>query len=391
MSFPTVPLGDLCDIIGGGTPSKKIERYYEGDIPWASVRDMNVDRLSETQFKITQEALENSSSKIIPSGSVIIATRVGLGKVCVLENDTAINQDLRGILPKNKLKIDSQFLFYWFQFVSKTLQNAGTGATVKGVKLPFVKSLPFPDVTLEEQKRIVAVLDAAFEGLDRARAHTEANLQNARDLFTSHLEFAFDNLQLNSERKPISEIADHSLGKMLDKRKNKGSYRPYLRNLNVRWFKVDSADVKEMRVEEREIERYAVEIGDLLICEGGYPGRAAIWEGGSVMFFQKALHRVRFEEPIYNKLLMYYLFYMDFTDQLKDSFSGTGIQHFTGKALGRLKMPFPSLAECKSVVRKIETLKSETSLLSDCYETKLTDLDDLRQSLLQKAFAGELT
>jgi type I restriction enzyme, S subunit len=97
--------------------------------------------------------------------------------------------------------------------------------------------------------------------------------------------------------KALGDIADLSLGKMLDKAKNRGELRPYLRNLNVRWFEFDLTDVAEMRFEKHEHERYAAKAGDVLICEGGYPGRAAIWLDETPMYFQKAVHRVRFYEP----------------------------------------------------------------------------------------------
>ena len=83
--------------------------------------------------------------------------------------------------------------------------------------------------------------------------------------------------------KKVSEIAHHSLGKMLDKAKNKGAMQPYLRNINVRWFGFDLSDVLEMRFLPEESDRYTAIRGDVLICEGGYPGRAAIWEISSLM------------------------------------------------------------------------------------------------------------
>ena len=186
----TMPLGDIVDVSGGGTPSKRNPAFYGGEIPWATVRDMNVEHLQETEHSITPAGLKGSSSKIIPAGEIVIATRVGLGKVCILGQDTAINQDLRGLVPKSDVEIDRRFLFHWYTSIADKVIEAGTGATVQGVKLPFVKSLPFPTLTLEEQRRIVAVLDEAFEGLARARAHTRAKLQDLDDLRQSFLQKA---------------------------------------------------------------------------------------------------------------------------------------------------------------------------------------------------------
>ena len=114
--WQTKTLGEVCNIIGGGTPSKSNSKFYDGDILWATVRDMKNDVISDTECKITKKAVEQSSSNIIPKNNVVIASRVGLGKVCFIENDTAINQDLRGVIPKKANELSVYFLYWWPEF-----------------------------------------------------------------------------------------------------------------------------------------------------------------------------------------------------------------------------------------------------------------------------------
>lgn len=150
--------------------------------------------------------------------------------------------------------------------------------------------------------------------------------------------------------RPIGEIAHASLGKMLDKNKNRGTSKPYLRNLNVRWFDFDLSDLLEMRFEDHERDRYTAKKGDLLICEGGYPGRAAIWSNDEPVYFQKAIHRVRFQEPERAKWFLYYLYLCDTEGSLRSHFTGAGIQHFTGEALKRFRIPLPPLPEQQRIL-----------------------------------------
>ena len=152
-------LGDVCNVVGGGTPDTKNKDYWSGNIPWATVSDMNCDVLKSTGYYITDKGLNESSSRIIKTGEIIIATRVGLGKVCKLAVDTAINQDLKGIIPKNN-NILRDFIFYYFKHKTKYIVDNGIGATVKGVKIKFIEGLSFDYPSLSEQQSIVARLDS---------------------------------------------------------------------------------------------------------------------------------------------------------------------------------------------------------------------------------------
>lgn len=183
--------------------------------------------------------------------------------------------------------------------------------------------------------------------------------------------------------KKVSEIAKHSLGKMLDKAKNKGEPKPYLRNLNVRWFDFDLSDVLEMRFEPEEAAKYTAEKGDVLICEGGYPGRAAIWASDEPVYFQKALHRVRFHEPERSKWFLYYLLSKDLDGTLKNHFSGAGIQHFTGKALAQFEVPLPPLPEQRRIVGLLDEAFAGLATAKANAERNLQNARALFESHLQ--------
>jgi type I restriction enzyme, S subunit len=184
-------LGDVCNVIGGGTPSKANDKFYGGDIYWATVRDMKSEIIRDTEHRITKEAVKKSSTNIIPKGNVIIATRVGLGKVCLIENDTAINQDLRGVVPINSNALNVDFLFRWFKCIAHKIVAEGTGATVQGVKLPFIKSLPIFLPSIKEQKKIVSQLDKLSTETKALENIYQKKLDNLEELKKSILKKAF--------------------------------------------------------------------------------------------------------------------------------------------------------------------------------------------------------
>ncbi|QPN62641.1 hypothetical protein [Synechococcus sp. CBW1004] len=136
---------------------------------------------------------------------------------------------------------------------------------------------------------------------------------------------------------PIDDLGELRLGKMLDKSKNQGIPVQYLRNLNVRWFRFQVEDVLSLLASPDEIEKLSIVDGDLLICEGGEPGRCAVWRGGANAFvYQKALHRFRSHGGIEPEILMYMLRHRSETGALSDSFTGTTIKHLTRESLARL-------------------------------------------------------
>jgi len=188
------------------------------------------------------------------------------------------------------------------------------------------------------------------------------------------------------EIKTVSEVAKHSLGKMLDKAKNKGTPRDYLRNVNVRWFAFDLSDLLQMRFLEDEEPKFTATKGDVLICEGGYPGRAAVWDEDYPIHFQKAIHRVRFHEPERNKWFVYHLYYLDLSGELRQYFTGTGIQHFTGETLARLPIPFPPLSEQRRIVGILDEAFEGLATAKANAEQNLQNTRALFESHLQAVF-----
>ncbi len=349
---------------------------------------------------IEVEAKKFEKRKLSP-GDIILEKSGGgpkqpVGRVVLFdksEGDYSFSNFTAAIRVKSASEVDSRFLqkfLHWTYLsgVTEGMQSNSTG--IRNLDGDKYKAIQISYPGIEEQRRIVTLLDEAFADIATAKANAEKNLQNARTLFSSYLQSGYHQQSDEWTASRIADIAKHSLGKMLDKAKNRGDLKPYLRNLNVRWFDFDLSDVQEMKFTPEESDKYTAIKGDVLICEGGYPGRCAIWEDDEPIYFQKALHRVRFHNPLHSKWFVNYLYLMDQTGDLKNHFSGTGIQHFTGEALAKFTLPIPPDKQIQQVLGKANQLEAEVVRLESIYRQKLTALDDLKKSLLHQAFSGQL-
>lgn len=164
---------------------------------------------------------------------------------------------------------------------------------------------------------------------------------------------------------PVVRLGDYveaCLGKMLDAQKNRGQLQPYLGNSNVRWGAFDLEDLAVMRFEGHEEERYGIRDGDLIVCEGGEPGRCAIWRGNAPMKIQKALHRVRTKDGLDNYFLYYWFLSAGTTGELEPFFTGTTIKHLTGKALAELRIPLPPIERQRETSRVLKSLDDKIAV-----------------------------
>ena len=172
---------------------------------------------------------------------------------------------------------------------------------------------------------------------------------------------------------PISKFGDLGtcrLGKMLDKAKNVGAPHGYLRNANVQWFRIDLTDISKMKVRAEEVTEYSLQPGDLLICEGGEPGRCAI-VGSDIkgLLFQKALHRFRPNSETNAKFVAYWLMLASKNGTLASRFTGMTISHLTGQVLKNLDIAIPDITEQNEIVETIDQLMELCDLLE--YELKV--------------------
>ncbi len=190
-------------------------------------------------------------------------------------------------------------------------------------------------------------------------------------------------------RVQLCEVAETRLGKMLDKAKNRGLPRPYLRNANVQWRRFDLDDVKVLNLEQSELAEFRLIAGDLLVCEGGEPGRCAIWrEVAREMYFQKALHRVRPRAGVSAEYIAIALECDALSGALSAYFTGATIKHFVGQALQRYAFPLPPSAEQARIVARVTELRRLCADLRQRLTASQTTQSHLAGALVEQAAAA---
>lgn len=190
---------------------------------------------------------------------------------------------------------------------------------------------------------------------------------------------------------PLGVIADCRLGKMLDQAKNRGDLRPYLRNTNVQWGSINLDDVKTMRIAEDERDRYRVLPGDLLVCEGGVPGRCAVWDDEREMYLQKALHRVRLRGGTSPDYLRWWLQNAAITGGLDHFLTGSTIKHLPGRQLARIEIGLPPVAEQHRIAERLDEISATTVAATAHASTASRAVDRFRSAVVAAACSGRLT
>ena len=387
-------LGEVCELIGGGTPSIHESSYYGGNIPWATVRDMNCRVIEKTERTITRKGLENSASNVIPAGNVIISTHVGLGKVCFVAQDTAINQDLKGVIPLADT-IQRSFLYYWFLSIAEYLEKSGTGSTVRGVKLDFVKNLEFPVPSLPEQKRIVAKIDAAFEKIDKLKANAERNLANAKELFQSALDEAMRPKKGWVEKR-LGEHYTITSSKRVFKDQWKNSGVPFYRAREIVRLARDGYVDNELFISEEMFKEYGEKYGlprvdDIMITGVGTLGVCYVvkeddrfyFKDGNIIWLKKNSRELdsRFVE---------YCFLTDAVKKQVHANHGTTVGTYTIEMAKATVVYAPSIEEQVSIANDCNLFRESFVRLQQNYTRQIADCAEMRQSVLRDAFEGRL-
>lgn len=389
-------LSEIGNVFNGNSINAKVkkEKYsgLDNGLPYIGTKDVGFDSVIDYENGIKIPFSEKEQFKIAPPNTPLICAEGGSAgrKIGFTNQDVCFGNKLFALVPNNN--VDSRFLFYYY-FSSSFQEHFSTEMTgiIGGVSMNKFKSIEIPIPSLPEQQRIVTLLDKAFAAIDKTKANAEQNLKNTKELFDCVL----DNILYDKkwEVRRLGEVCSKVEYGTSSKAKRSGKL-PVMRMGNIQngrfdWeslvFSDNAADNKQ----------YLLKYNDVLFNRTNSPelvGKTAIYKGERPAIFAGYLIRLHRNEDLLDAdYLNYYLnSKMAFEYGKTVVISSVNQANINGTKLKTYPIPLPTLTEQQTIVSQLDALRAETQKLEVLYQKKMDDLEELKKSILQRAFEGEL-
>ena len=397
MQWPRVPLMTAAGSTGFITDGDWVTADNmdpDGGIRLVQLADIGIGRFLNRSSKfINEETFVQLGCTQLEGGDVLISRMADpIGRACLVPSfgQRAITAVDVTILRTDQSVADPRFIMYLcnhseFRYLA---QNAATGTTRSRITRRNLERIRIPLPPLSEQRRIVRILNQAMASAISAAKPIPKLIASCPALFLT----MFGDPTTNPMRWPIKRfdtVCESRLGKMLDAKQQTGTHlRPYLRNANVYWDRLVLDELREMDFDEADQREFRLQPGDVLICEGGEVGRAAVWNDEIPdCYFQKALHRARpFPDVAVSEFVVYLLWELAKRGALQSASSKVTFSHLTGVKLKALRVPLPPFSLQQAFADKVRLVKR----LAKNRDSALR-LDTLFTALLDRAFSGALT
>lgn len=386
-------LGDIFNLIGGGTPSTSKVEYWGRGTPWISSADIDSNGRIVYRRRVTPLGIENSATNVVSKGTVIVVTRVGLGKVAQLMEDTCFSQDIQALGAKKETPLYSpKFLMYQLLFIMQTLKYSGRGTTISGITKKQLSDIKLYLPVLDEQERIVARIEELFSQLDSGVETLQKTKQQLAVYRQAVLKEAFDSVSeyVNTNIESLCQnIVDcpHSTPKW-----NEDGYL-CLRTTN---FKRGRLDLSEKYYVTKEIfdirnARLVPLPGDVLYSrEGAILGIACIIPENTYVCLGQRMMLLRPGEKLNNRYLMHFLNSPTVTTFVASITGGSASPHVNVGDIKAFMVPCPDIEIQKRIVLEIDSKLSVCDSIEQTVDEALQQAEAMRQSIMKQAFEGEI-
>jgi type I restriction enzyme S subunit len=389
-------LVEVCRLITCGVAARP--EYVEEGIPFLSAKNVKEGQIVWNGFNCVSEQTHNELTKNNkPLIGDILYTRVGsYGEAAVIEDDIVFSIFVSLTL----IKVDEKVLGNYFlkhylnsDFVKRLAKKSISGSGVGNLNVGTVREFPIFLPPLPEQQRIVSILDEAFAAIAKAKANAEKNLKNAKELFESYLQGVFENKGDGWEEKTLKEVCykitdgTHQTPRYFDE----GII--FLSSKNVTSGKIDWQNIKYIDNQQHQEmhKRVAPKVGDILLAKNGTTGVAAMVDKDVVFDIYVSLAHIRVKEEVIPQFMLYFINSPVAKKQFNKRLKGMGVPNLHLEEIREVVISFPkSLTEQTEIIKFLDKFSTKTQKLESIYQQKLTDLEELKKSILQKAFNGEL-
>ena len=398
MNWKKEPLGKICKTTSGGTPSRKNQSYYQnGTIPWVKSGELENNIITTSEEFITEEGLLNSSAKIFPAGTLLIALYgATIGKLAFLGIDAATNQAVCGIFQNENVSL--KYLYYYLLFQRPNLIKQGVGGAQPNISQTILKKLEisYPD-SITEQQRIVARIEELFSELDKA----VGTLKTTKEQLEVYRQAVL--VDIFSQEHPLRQLKEISvaLSGFAFKSKNytpNGKYTVIkIGNVKDGYLDFSRDKTRTNEVTDRILQKYLLKQGDCLITLTGTRGKrdygfVSMIERQTDYLLNQRVAALRFDTMIaLPEFFRYYLSSLNYRNQFFKYETGNVGQGNVGiKALCEPAVPCPPLDTQKKSVDQISDRLSVCDSIEKTVDTALAQADAMRQSILKQAFEGTL-
>ncbi len=402
-NWEKIKLGDLCEVITKGTTPTSIGYNFTD----SGIKFIKVESLTESGEIIPNkvayideachQALKRSQLK---KNDILFSIAGALGRIGIVKEDILpanTNQALAIIRLKKDSNAIVEFIAKYFNsnIVTDEIEKLRIGAAQQNLSLTQLNNLFVPLPPLHEQQRIVSILDEAFAAIAKAKANAEQNLKNTKELFESYLQDVFENGNNDWEVKCLDELGTITSSKRIYKSEYVKDGVPFYRTKEIKELSNGKPITLELFISRERYEQIkksfgVPQIGDLLISAVGTIGEIMVIENEDEFYFKDG-NIVWFKD--FHQLDTNYLKYAltAFVEKIKSLAIGAAYSALTIEKLNKYEIAFPKTkTEQQTIVRQLDALRAETQKLEAVYQKKIDDLEELKKSILQKAFAGEL-
>ncbi|WP_442765352.1 restriction endonuclease subunit S [Sulfurospirillum cavolei] len=394
-------LGEVCEIITKGTtPTSLGFEFTQKGVNFIKVESLTLlgEIIPNKIAYISEECHNTLKRSQLKENDILFSIAGALGRIGIVNKNILpanTNQALAIIRVAKDSKLMVRFLAKYFisNSIMREVEKLKGGAAQQNLSLGQLTNLLIPLPPLSEQQRIVTILEEACEAINQAKENAEQNLKNAQELYESYLQSVFETKGKDWEEKTLKEVCT----KITDGTHQTPKYFKdgviFLSSKNVTSGKIDWDNVKYIdEVQHLEMHnRVAPKVGDILLAKNGTTGVAAMVDRDIVFDIYVSLAHIRVLEEVLPEFMLYFINSPFAKQQFNKRLKGMGVPNLHLEEIREVVIPFPRQKnKQETIVAKLDALSEQTKKLESIYEQKLANLEELKKSILQKAFNGEL-